>query len=104
MPSTKAAVLAIVRADPSITREQAKAAMDALEGRTAAGLAVDAPTDRALTRKQVAEMLGVKPATVTAYARKGIVKAFRFGAKGKLASGYSAESVRRLLERGKAVA
>ncbi len=104
MPSTKAAVLAIVRADPSITREQAKAAMDALEGRTAAGVAVDAPTDRALTRRQVAEIMGVDRATVSRYARMGLIKAFRFGAKGKLASGYSAESVRELLERGKAVA
>lgn len=106
MQSTKTAVLAIVRIDPSITREQANAAMDALEGRTAAGLAVDAPTDRALTRRQVAEMLGVSPDTVTRYANAGLIKAFRFGEKGRLASGYSAESVRALLERGsgKAVA
>lgn len=99
MQSTKTAVVAILRADPSITREQANTALDALEGRTAAGLAVDAPTDRALTRQQAAEILGVKPATVTAYARKGLIKAFRFGAKGKLASGYSAESVKRLMAR-----
>ena len=104
MHSTKTAVLAIVRTDPSITREQANAALDALEGRTAAGLAVDAPTDRALTRRQVAEMLGVCTDTVTRYANAGLIKAFRFGVKGKLASGYSAESVRKLLERGKAVA
>ena len=95
MQSTRTAVLAIVRTDPSITREQAKAAMDALEGRTSAGLAADAPTDRALTRQQAAETL---------YARKGLIKAFRFGEMGRLASGYSAESVRALLERGKAVA
>lgn len=101
MPSTRTAVLAIVRTDPSITREQANAALDALEGRTAAGLAVNAPTDRSLTRKQVAEMLGVKPDTVTLYVRKGLIKAFRFGAHGKIASGYSAESVRALLERGR---
>jgi hypothetical protein len=106
MQSTKKAVLAIVKADPSITREQANAALDALEGRTAAGLAVDAPTDRALTRRQVSEILGVKPATVTMYVRNGEIKAFHFGGKGKRAAGYSAESVRALLERGsgKAVA
>ncbi len=101
---TETAVLAILRADPSMTPETIRAGMSALKGNTAAGLAVDAPTDRALTRQQAAEILGVKPATVTAYVRKGIIKAFRFGAKGKLASGYSAESVRALLERGKAVA
>ena len=102
MQSTRTAVAAILRTDPSITREQAKAAMDALEGRTSAGLAVDAPTDRALTRRQAAEILGVTPRTVTIYARDGLIKAFRFGAKGKLANGYSAESVRALMERGKA--
>ena len=106
MQSTKTAVVAILRADPSITREQANAALDALEGRTAAGLAVDAPTDRALTRRQVAEMLGVSPDTVTRYANAGLIKALCFGAKGKVTSRYSAESVRALLERGsgKAVA
>ncbi len=104
MQSTKTAVAAILRTDPSITREQANAALDALEGRTAAGLAVDAPTDRALSRRQVAEMLGVCPDTVTRYAHAGLRKEFRFGAKGKVARGYSAKSVRALLERGKAVA
>ena len=104
MEHTRKAVEAILAADPSITRGQAKAALDALTGRTAAGLAVDAPTDRSLTRRQAAEILGVKPHTVSDYARKGLIKAFRFGEKGKLASGYSAESVRALLERGKAVA
>lgn len=102
MEHTRKAVEAILAADPSITNAQAKAALDALEGRTSAGLAVDAPTDRALTRRQAAEILGVKPHTVSDYARKGLIKAFRFGAKGKLASGYSAESVRTLLERGRA--
>lgn len=104
MQSTRTAVVAILRADPSITREQANAALDALEGRTAAGVAVAAPTDRVLTRRQVAEIMGVDRATVSRYAAKGLIKAFRFGAKGRAASGYSAESVRKLLERGKAVA
>ena len=106
MEHTKKAVEAIIAADPSITREQAKAALAALDGRTAAGIAVDAPTDRALTRRQAAEILGCKPHTVSDYARRGLIKAFRFGEKGKQASGYSAESVRALLERrhGKAVA
>ncbi len=104
MLTTRKAVQAILRTDPSITKEQANAALDALEGRTAAGLAVDAPTDRALTRQQAADILGVTPHTVSEYARKGLIKAFRFGEKGKIASGYSAESVRALLKHGKAVA
>lgn len=98
--STKTAVAAILQTDPSITREQIKAALNVLNGRTSAGLAVDAPTDRSLTRQQTAEILGVKPHTVSDYARKGLIRAFRFGKQGKLASGYSAESVRALLERG----
>ena len=97
-------MLAILRADPSMTNETIRAGLSALRGETAAGIAVDVPTDRALTREQVAEILGVKPHTVSDYARKGIIKAFRFGAKGRKAKGYSAESVRALLERGKAVA
>ena len=104
MEHTRKAVEAILAADPSITRGQAKAALDALTGRTAAGLAVDVPTDRLLTRRQVAEILAVKPATVTVLTRKGLIRAVYFGEKGKLASGYSAESVRALLERRKAVA
>ena len=105
MEHTRKAVEAILAADPSITKGQAKAALDVLTGRTAAGLAVDAPTDRALTRRQVAEILGVKPHTVSDYARDGKIKAFRFGDKGKRAAGYSAESVKRFMARsGKAVA
>ena len=104
MDTIKAATLALWNSDPSITKEQKKAALDALSGRTAAGLAVDTPTDRLLTRRQVAEILAVKPATVTVLTRKGLIRAVYFGEKGKLASGYSAESVRALLERRKAVA
>ena len=104
LQTTRTAVLAVVRTDPTITREQAHAALDALDGKQTGWIAVDAPKDRALTRRQAAEILGVKPHTVSDYARKGLIKAFRFGAKGKLASGYSAESINALLERGKAVA
>ena len=38
MRHTKAAVAALLEADPSVTQEQAKAALDALAGRTASGL------------------------------------------------------------------
>lgn len=95
------ATRALWKSDPSITPEQAQAGIDALLGRTSAGLAVSAPLDRALTRQQVADLLCVKPHTVSDYARKGLIRAFRFGAKGKLASGYSAQSVRELMEQRK---
>lgn len=98
MAHTETAVLAILRADPSVTPETIRAGMDALKGKTAAGFAVDAPTDRALTRRQAAEILGVKPHTVSDYARKGLIVPFRFGADRKRACGYSAESVKRLME------
>ena len=59
-----------------------------------------------ISQEALAEMLGVSPDTVTRYANAGLIKALCFGAKGKVTSRYSAESVRALLERGsgKAVA
>ena len=98
LPTIETATRALWQSDPSISEAQVKAALDVLKGRTSAGLVVSAPIDRALTRQQVAELLNVKPHTVTDYVRKGLIRAFRFGAKGKLASGYSAESVRELME------
>ncbi len=83
---------------PEATAPQISAALDALAGKTAAGLAVEVPHDRALTRRQVAELLGVSPHTVSAYARRGLIKAFRLGRQAKLAVGYSSASVRALLE------
>ena len=98
LDSTKTAVRAICSADPSITGPQIDAALDALAGNTAAGIAVPFPTDRVVNRRQAAEILGVKAHTVSDYCRRGWIRPIRLGAKGKLAVGYSLESIRALME------
>ena len=98
LDSTKTAIRAIAQADPSVTKEQLDAALDALAGNTAAGLVVAMPTDRVVNRKQAAEILGVKPHTVSDYCRRGWIRPIRLGAKGKIAAGYSLESIRALVE------
>ena len=98
LESTKTAIRAIAQADPSVTKEQLDAALDALAGNTAAGLVAPIPTDRVVTRRQAAEILGVKPHTVSDYCRRGWIRPIRLGAKGKLAVGYSLQSIRKLVE------
>ena len=96
--STRAAVKAVCMADPSITGPQIDAALDALDGRTAAGIAVPLPVDRAISRRQAAEILGVRPHTISDYCRRGLIRPIRLGAQGKIACGYSLESIRALME------
>ena len=91
------AIRALIAADPSITPEMADEAMAALRGESVASVAVAMPSDRALSRTQVAAILGVKPHTVSDYARQGKIVAFRFGSSKRKAMGYSAESVKRLM-------
>ncbi len=98
LESTKTAIRAIAQADPSITGPQIDAALDALAGHTAAGLAVAVPTDRVVNRRQAAEILNIKPHTVSDYCKRGWIRPIRLGAKGKLAVGYSLESIRALME------
>lgn len=56
------------------------------------------PTDRVVNRKQAAEILNIKPHTVSDYCRRGWIRPIRLGKKGKLAVGYSLESIRALME------
>ena len=99
MPTIIDATRALWKSDPSITPEQAKAALDVLTGKA------DIPIeergkrvmDYSMSRDEVAKVLNVRPHTVSDYVRKGLIRAFRFGAKGRLASGYSAQSVNDLL-------
>ncbi len=102
--ATKTAVEALLNADPSVTREQAKAAIDALEGRgSESGGGVAQDRDRVMSRSEVAKMLNCSPKTVSRYAERGIIKPIRLGAKGIRASnGYSAKSVEAALERASA--
>lgn len=100
MAHTKTAVEAILRGDPSLSGSVIDAALAVLDGKTAAGVALDmGELDRSLSRQQVAEILHCTPHTVTDYARKGLIRPFRFGARGTRAAGYSAQSVRELMER-----
>lgn len=97
--ATKAIIDAAVRADPTVSREQARAAMSALNGEGAAVYANAEPMDRALSRSTVAELLGVSKRTVTIYAKRGVIRACRFGRDGRRAAGYSEQSVREALAR-----
>lgn len=98
LDSTKTAIRAIAQADPSVTKAQIDAALDALAGSTAAGLVAPVPIDRVVNRRQAAEILGVKAHTVSDYCRRGWIRPIRLGAKGKLAVGYSLQSIRELVE------
>lgn len=98
LDSTKTAVRAICSTDPSVTKAQIDAALDALAGNTAAGISVATLTDRVVNRRQAAEILGVRLHTVSDYCRRGWIRPIRLGAKGKLAVGYSLESIRALVE------
>ncbi|MCR5414417.1 MAG: helix-turn-helix domain-containing protein [Kiritimatiellae bacterium] len=97
LKSTRTAVEAVLRADPSVTTDQIREAVRVLDGKTAAGLVNTEPLDRALSRKEVAEILGCSVRTVTDYAQRGLIRRFTFGVNGKLAHGYSADSVRALM-------
>lgn len=94
LKNTVDAVTALLRCDPTITPEQSRAALDALEGKTSATYTDPTPIDRTLSRATVAEILGVSTRTVTLYAKRGIIRPCRFGADGKRAVGYSEKSVR----------
>lgn len=101
MMTTKTAVLAILSADPSITDAQRKSAIEALEGKSICGIVRDEPLDQSLTRDQVAKILSCSKKTVSNYAKSGIIRRFRLGAKQTRATGYSANSVREALARSR---
>lgn len=85
MHHTEVAVLAILRADPTVDAETIRAAVAVLKGRAPAPAADAEPVDRAIPRSRVAEILGVKPHTVSDYARKGLLVPFRMGERGQRA-------------------
>ena len=93
--TTKDAILALLRADLTATRQEREAIAAALEGKPAQ---TQAPMDRVLSRAEAAEILHVKAHTITDYARQGRIRAVRCGRKGARAVGYSAASIAALLE------
>lgn len=93
------AIRGLMASDGSITPQQSHAVIEILTGKAALPIEerIKAIVDYSMSRDDVAKVLNVKPHTVSDYVRKGLIRAFRFGAKGKIASGYSAQSVRELM-------
>ena len=93
--ATREAITALLRADLTCTRSEREAIAAALSGKPAQA---QAPMDRVLSRAEAARILGVRPHTVTDYARQGRIRPIRCGRKGARAIGYSAASVQALME------
>jgi len=80
------------------TDAQRTAALDALKGNTAAGLASTKPLPRVISAKALAELANVSTRSLRRYAQQGLLKTAHF-ATGKRGWGYTEESVRAFLER-----
>ena len=99
LKTTRDAVKAICNADPSVTAAQVQAALADLEGEGIREvLSPSKPIERAYNRAQVAALLGVSVKTVGSYVRRGLLTKILPGANGERATGYTGESVRKLLE------
>lgn len=98
MKSIAVAIDATMRSDPSISEGQRRAVLDVLDGKSAEVYVNIDPIDRVLPRKSVSVILGVSPRTVTAYAKRGLLKAVKNGPGGVRSCGYSEASVRALVE------
>lgn len=102
-PATRTALVAILATDASITPAERAAILDACDGRTATPESTN-DADSVVPRREAAKLLGVTPATITRYARLGIVQRVCFGAGRQRASGFSRKSIRAAIERGGAPA
>ena len=103
---TETAIRAILAADPSVTPEQAKAAINAAKGAEASASSDIRKTDAILTVAEVAGILHTTKRSVSRYATLGAIRRVRVPGMSR-AVGYSAESVRAFLAgkpQGKAVA
>lgn len=97
---TKQMVGLLLKNDPTVEQDVRTEVLRIIEGKATPGLADTSPMDRALTREDVAKLMGVKPRTVTYYARRGLIRPLRYGAKGVRAMGYSEQSVRAAMAGG----
>ena len=93
LSSTKTAIGAILATDPTITTEQRKKILSALDrdGETDA-------TPRGYRPREVARMLGVTPRTVRQYAKRGLLTPLYVGGAKERCSLYSSTSVKALLD------
>ncbi len=97
---TRTIITPALRGDPTVTPEQMRAAFDALGGKSVISFINPAPIDRVIPRSVAAQLLGVTERTVTAYAKRGKIRAVKNGAGGKRATGYSETSIRECLGGG----
>ena len=93
--ATRKAIEAIMGADPSVDARTISTVL-----RAAAGEApVQNEGDVMISRSEAAHVLGVVPATITLYAKRGLIHPVWCGAGRVRASGYSRRSVQELLAR-----
>ena len=93
LDSTRTAVAAIFRADPSISDAERKArlAPDFIPVNTE-------PFDRIFTPQQAGRILGGRDRhTLAAWAKRGLLTAIKTGTGGKRATGYLESSIRKFL-------
>ena len=95
-----ATLTAAAALDPTLTADRQAAALDALEGKSLAGIVDSAPMPRILSTEQTAELLHISKDSVRYYARRGHFRRVYTGeGKSKKAIGYSEQSVRAYLEK-----
>ena len=97
LSETRQMIGLILKNDSTVTQETKTEILLFLDGKKTAGLVNNSPMDRALSRREVASILGVTPRTVTAYANRGLIRALCHGANSERATGYSEQSVRAML-------
>ena len=93
--STEAILLSVLKADNSITDEQAARALRVLRGEETA--ASEAGLEPVLTRREVAKLIKKTPQMVDWYAAHGLLKKVTFGSSSR-ASGITMASVRAMLQ------
>jgi len=94
--STLKIVEAAIVADETISPSQVRGVLRVLSG----DLAADSKqSDECVPRSKVARMMGVCPATVTLYGKRGVIRPIRLGEKGERAVGYSLLSIQEAMAR-----
>ena len=100
LKSTGEAVKAICQTDPTITAAQVKAALAELNGEGLARVMDTEPPPRIYTIREVAALLQCTPATIRAYARRGLLVPIRISKSKQRVRLYTAESVHALMNGG----
>lgn len=95
----KATMDAAAMIDETLTADKLAAALDALDGKSLAGIVNSAPMPRILSTAQMAELLKVSERSVRKLAQRGRIRRVYTGeGKNRKAIGYSEESAREFLE------